>query len=245
MGARPVPPSPGEWPGLSGTGRVGTVSFPEGQWLGLPGVRGQRQGRARRGAEPRGTPLPHFLKGSSSCWNRWPCSGGWAPRTRSGACGQAPRVGPPGGHGPLGAARAPAVSPRPLPPFSSFPLLPPSFAALFPPPAVRPLLLCPTSPQPRFQHLRGQKRTRGAPTGGGTGPRVQGWPPHGPTVRGDPAAGTRAVSRAAGQLCPPRPACLRTPPLFSGGQLDTGRGFRVGRRTQAGWREPPSALFAR
>lgn len=36
------------------------------------------------------------------------------------------------------------------------------------------------------------KRTRGAPTGGGTGPRVQGWPPHGPTVRGDPAAGTRA-----------------------------------------------------
>lgn len=146
---------------------------------------------------------------------------------------------------PRGCARACSLPPRPLPPFSSFPLLPPSFAALFPPPAVRPLLLCPASPQPRFQHLRGQKRTRGAPTGGGTGPRVQGWPPHGPTVRGDPAAGTRAVSRAAGQLCPPRPACLRTPPLFSGGQLDTGRGFRVGRRTQAGWREPPSALFAR
>lgn len=115
MGARPVPPSPGEWPGLSGTGRVGRVSSPEGQWLGLPGVRGQRQGRAWRGAEPRGTPLPHFLKGSSSCWSRWPCSGGWVPRTRSGACGQAPRVGPPGGHGPLGAARAPAVSPPPPP----------------------------------------------------------------------------------------------------------------------------------
>lgn len=213
-------------------GELGQWTLPRDSGWVCQGFEDRGKARLGRGAEPRGTPFPHFLKGSSSCWSRWwPCSGGWAPRTRSDACGWAPRVGPPGGHGPLWAARAPAVSPAPLPPFSSFPLLPPSFAALLPPPAVRPLLLCPASPQPRLQHLRGQKRTRGAPTGGGTGPRVQGWPPHGPTVRGDPAAGTRAVSKAGGQLCPPRPACSRTPPLFSGGQLDIGKGFRVGRGT--------------
>lgn len=38
--------------------------LPRGRWLGLTGVRGQQgPGWARKGAEPRGAPLPHFLKG--------------------------------------------------------------------------------------------------------------------------------------------------------------------------------------
>lgn len=150
---------------------------------------------------------------------------------------------PPGG--------AHAGSPSTPPPFPSFPLLPPSLPPSLLcslPPAVRPLLLCPASPQPSLQHLKGQKdgRTDAGSSNrrrcGTSGPGVaSAWPRREREPRGWDPSGEWGREPTVS----PRPACSGTPPLSLGGQLDTRKGFRVVRGPQAGWREPPSALFAR
>lgn len=157
-------------------------------------------------------PSPTFLKGPAraGAGQRWPHPVGGRPtqgRALVARCRGWALLVAKVPSGLRGRRQQPLHSPSALPVLPAPPSLPPSLLCSLPP-AVRPLLLCPASPQPRLQHLKGQKRTRGAPTGGGTGLRVQGWLPHGPAVRGDPAAGTRAVSGATDQL---RPQGLHAP----------------------------------
>lgn len=133
----------------------------------------------------------------------------------------------------LRARRQPLHSPlRPSRPSRSS--LPPSLPVLFPPscspsPPSLPSLSTAEAPTPEGTEADAgsSNRRRHGTAGPGVasswrrrerGPSC--WDPsgewgHGPTVS-------------------PRPACSGTPPLFSGGQLDTRKGFRVGER-KAGW----------
>lgn len=189
-------------------------------------------------------PSPTFLKGPAraGAGQRWPHPVGGRPtqgRTLVARCrGWALLVAKvPSG---LRARRQPLHSPSALPVLPAPPSLPPSFAALFPPscspsPPSLPSLSTAEAPTPEGTEADAGSSNRRRH--GTSGPGVaSAWPRR---ERG-PSCWDPSGEWGHGPTASPRPACSRTPPLFSGGRLDTRKGFRVGwgggvGERKAGW----------